>query len=193
MKNRFWGLLAALMLLVALSACGSDGQSSETAEELTPAATESATAESAAESAAESTVAGSGDLTVQAAPDESAAAEAELDLTQLSSTMVYSEVFNMMNTPKDYIGKIVKMRGQFGITQYVNEDGQLDPDRVYYTCVIADATACCQQGLEFVLDGDAVYPQDYPELGTEITVVGEFQTYDEDGYLYCHLIHAYFD
>lgn len=114
----------------------------------------------------------------------------DIDLTMLSSTMVYSEVYNMMTEPENYIGKTVKMNGPFAIYQAVDENGQPVPNRIYFACVIADATACCQQGLEFVLSGDFKYPDDYPELGRDITVVGEFQTYIEDQYLYCHLVNA---
>lgn len=71
-----------------------------------------------------------------------------------------------------------------------DEEGNPVPDAIYYACVIADATACCSQGLEFVLEGDYTYPDDYPELGTDITVVGTFDTYDENGQTYCHLIDA---
>ena len=114
----------------------------------------------------------------------------DVDLTKLSSTMVYSEVYAMMTAPKDYIGKTVKMNGQFAIYQATDANGQPVPDQIYFACVIADATACCQQGLEFVLAGDYKYPDDYPELGTDITVVGEFQTYMEGTQQYCHLINA---
>ena len=114
----------------------------------------------------------------------------DVDLTKLSSTMVYSEVYNMMVSPSDYIGKTVKMNGQFAIYQAYYADGQPVPDQIYFACVIADATACCSQGLEFVLAGDNKYPEDYPELGTDITVVGEFQTYMEGTQQYCHLINA---
>ena len=114
----------------------------------------------------------------------------DVDLTKLSSTMVYSEVYNMMYSPDDYVGKTVKMEGQFAIYQATDENGALIPDQIYFACVIADATACCSQGLEFVLAGEHSYPADYPELGTEITVVGTFQTYEENGYMYCHLVDA---
>ena len=114
----------------------------------------------------------------------------DVDLTKLSSTMVYSEVYAMMTAPKDYIGKTVKMNGQFALYQATDANGQPVPDQIYFACVIADATACCQQGLEFVLAGDYNYPDDYPELGTDITVVGEFQTYMEGTQQYCHLINA---
>ena len=38
--------------------------------------------------------------------------EIDVDLTKLSSSMVYSEVYNMMNEPEPYEGKMVKMQGQ---------------------------------------------------------------------------------
>ena len=119
--------------------------------------------------------------------------DVDVDLTKLSSTMVYSEVYNMMTVSGDYIGKTVRMKGQFALYQATDENGQPVPEQIYFACVIADATACCQQGLEFVLAGDYKYPDDYPELGTDITVVGTFQTYMEGQYQYCHLIDAHFE
>ena len=122
--------------------------------------------------------------------DSAAASRIDVDLTALSSTMVYSEVFNMMVSPESYAGKTVKMRGQFALYQAVDGKGNLIPDQIYFACVIADATACCSQGLEFILVGEHSYPDDYPELGTEITVIGTFQTYEENGHMYCHLVDA---
>ncbi len=110
----------------------------------------------------------------------------DVDLTALSSTMVYSEVYNMLTSPGDYIGKTVKMEGAF--TYYHDEAA----DRYYFACLIADATACCSQGLEFVLAGDAVFPRDYPDPGKTIRVVGVFDTYAEGEYTYCTLREARF-
>ena len=108
----------------------------------------------------------------------------DVDLTRLSSTMVYSEVYNMMYAPDDYIGKTIKMTGQF--VYYENPDTK---DQ-YFACIIGDAMACCSQGLEFVMEGDLAYPDDYPELGAEITVIGEFQSYEENGMTWYHLVNA---
>lgn len=108
----------------------------------------------------------------------------DVDLTKLSSTMVYSKVYNMVTKPSEYVGQTVKMNGTFTLF-HSNETG-LD----YYACIIADATACCSQGIEFVLAGDSKYPDDYPELGSEIVVQGEFDTYMEGPQMYCHLINA---
>ena len=110
--------------------------------------------------------------------------EFDVDLTTLSSTMVYSEVYNMMYEPDRYVGKRIKMNGQFAVYEDPNTGA------VYTACIIMDATACCSQGLEFVLTGEKTYPDDYPELGSEITVTGTFQLYDENGTTYCHLVDA---
>ena len=111
-------------------------------------------------------------------------ASVDVDLTALSSTMVYSEVYNMLTVPDDYIGKTVKMSGMF--VAYTNQD----ESQYYPAVIIADATACCSQGLEFVLEGNPSYPEGYPKLETEITVIGTFETYDEDGNTYCRLQNA---
>ena len=123
-------------------------------------------------------------------PPQASANGVEVDLTMLSSTMVYSEVYNMLyNDPAHYLGKTVKARGTFSIYQLVT-DGVLQPDPVSYACIISDAAACCAEGMEFVLEGDLTYPDDYPELGTEITVIGEFQPYEESGMTWYHLVNA---
>lgn len=108
----------------------------------------------------------------------------DIDLTVMSSTMVYAEVFNMMVTPEDYVGKTIKMKGTF--REFVYEK----TGNPYYTCFIQDATACCAQGVEFILTEDYVYPDDYPEVDSEITVVGTFDTYIENEIPYCTLRNA---
>ena len=59
-----------------------------------------------------------------------------------------------------------------------------------YACIVQDATACCSQGLEFEMAEELVYPDDYPDPGTEITVVGTFDSYKEeiDGNYYIYLV-----
>ncbi|MGN0528995.1 MAG: hypothetical protein ACI4IE_07655 [Eubacterium sp.] len=117
------------------------------------------------------------DTTAQQTTQQSA----DVDLTALSGTMVYSEVYNMVTTPEDYIGKTVKMNGQYNI--WSNEE----QTQQYYAVVISDATACCQQGLEFELPDKSAPPC---ASGDEITVIGTFNTYQEGEYTYCHLENA---
>lgn len=111
------------------------------------------------------------------------ASDIDVDLTRLSSTMVYSEVYNMMNTPESYVGKMVRMNGNFAVYKY--------PERNYYTCIIKDATACCQQGLEFLWRGNHKFPDDYPKEGAPIIVTGIFDIYYEGDQKYCQLKDAY--
>lgn len=108
----------------------------------------------------------------------------DIDLTQLSSTFVYSEVYDMMVKPENYIGKTIRMTGTFNV--YVDEK----TNKTYYACFISDATACCQQGIEFELKGKPKYPDDYPKQDEEITVTGEFEMYKEEGVDYCRLKNA---
>ena len=108
----------------------------------------------------------------------------DIDLTELSDTVVYAEVYDMLMNPQDYLGKVVKMDGIF----YVADNPAAND--YYYMCIVQDVTACCMLDIEFVLDGTYVYPNDYPELDTEITVVGVFDTYLEDGKTYCTLRRA---
>ena len=182
MKRIFCLLLAACMTL-SLCACGKDsekdaGNDTLSSNEEASAPTESIPTPKEQETPGESK------------PSQPSADGAEVDLTVLSSTMVYAEVYNMLyNDPESYLGKTVRARGEFSIYQLV-VDGVLQPDPVAYACIIADAAACCAEGMEFVLEGDLTYPDDYPELGTEITIIGEFQSYEENGMTWYHLVNA---
>lgn len=107
-----------------------------------------------------------------------------VDLTVMSSTVVYGQVYNMMYYPEKFIGKTVKMKGLY--SDYFDQA----LGKHYYACIIMDATACCAQGVEFILTDDYKYPDDYPEDGDEITVEGTFDVYEEDGGSYCTLREA---
>ena len=102
----------------------------------------------------------------------------DLDLTRLSSTMVYSEVYNMRYEPDGYYGKVIRIKGLF--SAYENpETGE-----PYYNCIIPDATACCSQGLQFFLADDSlVYPDDFPKNGTEVIVIGTFTKNEQNLYM----------
>ena len=182
MKRIFCLLLAACMTL-SLCACGKDsekdaGNDASSSNEKSSASAESIPTPKEQETSEESE------------QPQASSNGVDVDLTVLSSTMVYSEVYNMLyNDPAHYLGKTVKAKGTFSIYQLVT-DGVLQPDPVSYACIISDAAACCAEGMEFVLEGDYTYPDDYPELGAEITVIGEFQSYEENGMTWYHLVNA---
>ena len=130
-------------------------------------------------------------LPSETAPSKDTGESGFVDLTALSSTMVYGEVFAMMSSPEDYVGKTVKMQGIFSKGQ-LYAAGSLNDGGTVFACVIQDATACCAQGIPFELAGDHTYPQDYPELGDTITVVGTFEIHQQEGMQFCRLRDAEF-
>ena len=181
--KRILCLLLAACMAVSLCACGKGREKDAGNDTLSSNEEASASAESIPTPKAQETPG-------ESKPSQPAAGKVDVDLTVLSSTMVYSEVYNMLYFyPEDYYGKTVKANGIFAIYQMV-VDGVTQPDPVAYACIIADATACCAEGMEFVLEGDYTYPDDYPELGAEITVIGEFQSYEENGMTWYHLVNA---
>ena len=105
----------------------------------------------------------------------------DLDLTKMSATMIYSTIFDMLIMPEDYIDKNIKVSGWF--------ETYTDPQtgEMYYAVVVPDATACCQQGLEFVWLGDHKYPEDFPEIKQDITVTGIYKLIENDGITYNYL------
>ena len=120
----------------------------------------------------------------EAAAVQTTEAPPDLDLSKLSGTVVYSQVYDMMNSPDSYMGQRIRIKGGFSYFQ--------DPDtkREYFAAIIADATACCAQGIEFVWKGEHAYPADYPPLDTDITVTGIFDTYFEGDNMYVQLVDA---
>ena len=167
-------VLCVILTLFALCGCGNDSSSNRTVKNNTKTvsdvlngSTESSQNEASKE---KEDYAADGDVTDL---------KCDVDLAAMNATMVYAEVSNMMSSPKNYMGKTVKMKGNFSVYE--------TPARDYYACIIADATACCSQGIEFVLKDGRKYPDEYPAQGSEITVIGEFETYLEDGKMYCQL------
>lgn len=167
-------ILLVLSALFSLTACGAGAPPAQTAAPVPNSAKDPYADEAGPDAPAPAETAG---------PEEKAPDTADVDLTQLSSTMIYSEVYAMVYEPDQYFGKTVKMKGQFATQEYNGE-------RIY-ACIVKDATACCAQGLEFELSESRAFPDEYPEPGAEITVIGTFDTYREkaeDGNYYLYLI-----
>ncbi len=166
-------LAFCILLVTCLTACG-DGGGSATADG-------DQTAVSEEETASDSNSAGQ---TSDGEKETSEAGNIDVDLTTLSSTMVYSEVNDMMVYPEKYKDKTIKMTGIY--TAFHDEN----TNKSYYACIIEDATACCKQGIEFELTEDYKYPDDYPKEDDQVTVVGTFDTYKEGDATYCVLKNA---
>ena len=213
-------LFLAGMLLLACSACGKSSSSVQSGSLTPPAVSQPAEATPERTPSAESEASreepllaeggdGQGDSpllpAVSPAPEEEIEnptadlqpdsqevpmVSVDVDLTTLSSTMVYAEVFNMMMSPDDYIGKTIRMTGIFTVYQ--------DPEtkQIYCGVIVEDATACCAQGFDLVMPEERSYPQGYPAPESEITVVGIFQadrTLEEHGIIFLRLEDVIFE
>ena len=97
------------------------------------------------------------------------------DLTKMSGTVVFALVNRMVTEPAKFQGKRIKMGGVF-LSYY---DDQID--RRFYGCVIADALACCSQGLAFELAKPRKFPDEYPAEGDAIVVEGDFDYEKDEG------------
>lgn len=200
MKKKLCWALCFTLLIVCLCACDNGEKASrpvtsssiQSVEDLLNAASTSlddpltlesdiTTVEDAAQFLGiETTSDDTDDVSVTGEPDP----DVDVDLTVMSATMVYSVVYDMVTEPSSYEGKTVKMDGIFDV--YTDEN----TGKNYYACIIQDATKCCSSGIEFELKEERVYPDEYPDNGSYITVTGVFETYEEDGILYCTLRNA---
>ncbi|MCR5031624.1 MAG: hypothetical protein K6A92_02055 [Lachnospiraceae bacterium] len=145
--------------------------------------------------AGENTGENAGETTGNTIPEETPFPEEEqgladpsvdLDLTVMSATLVYAQVFNMVCDPASFQGQKIKMDGTLAIFY----DEELDTN--YYACIIQDATACCAQGIEFVPLADYVYPDDFPEDGAYVVVTGTMDLLEVEGEDYPLLVNASF-
>ena len=105
----------------------------------------------------------------------SRAATVDIDLTKMSSTMVYSTVFNIVTKPTSFVGKTMRMRGEYTIYP-------ISASETIHACLVRDAAGCCSQGIEFKLMNGK-----YPTGTSEITVVGTLATQKIDGKDVCFL------
>jgi hypothetical protein len=108
-------------------------------------------------------------------PSGNAPKKIDIDLTRMSGTMVYAQVYQMVTHPGKYVGKRIKMKGVF--SSYYDDVVK----KRFYGCVIADALACCSQGLAFELAKSRKYPEEFPDEGTQITIIGDFDYVVEEG------------
>ena len=107
-------------------------------------------------------------------PGGNTSQKTDIDLARMSGTMVYAQVYKMETEPVKFIGKRIRMKGVF--SSYYDQETK----KRFYGCVIADALACCSQGLAFELAKERKFPDEFPDEGEKITIIGDFEM-EEDG------------
>lgn len=106
----------------------------------------------------------------------------DYDLSNMNFTMISSFFFQMLIEPETYENKIFKIKGNF--QTFDNPEGELP----YFSVIMNDSTMCCQEGIDFVWQGEHNWPQDYPETGSEISIIGKYIVTEEDGFTYNYLL-----
>lgn len=164
--NRIRKALALCLALCLLSGCGAvRGQETET----------TAAAETAVETTAETTVETTTETTTAVPKD---LPPVDVDLTQMPQNLMYSQAYDMLYNPEQYLGKTVRISGPY--SSYADPE----TNALHRACLIRDATACCTQGVEFE-PADETLPA--PDEEDVITVSGVFDTYMTGPFLYCIL------
>jgi len=102
----------------------------------------------------------------------------DLDFTKINYVMASGIIFDMLMNQNDYLGKRIKIKGAFWADQSESEQ--------FLAVLLYDETACCQTGLTFK-DPRRHYPEDYPELLSEIEITGVYTKEEKDGIIYTYI------
>ncbi|MDY5463897.1 hypothetical protein ACQQ9V_06700 [Hornefia butyriciproducens] len=174
----FRAILLLFLCALILTGCGTKNNETQKSDSA-PKTTQSESA-SSDNGSTETEASDSSNADGNAGKEKNSRKKGLLDLTKMSSTAIYSEVYNIMIDPDRYKGRMIKIKGVCYITK---DDAS---GKTYYACVIKDATACCSQGIEFKLRKGLSYPEDQ----SKITVKGTFTTYKEKKMTYSCLKNA---
>ena len=108
----------------------------------------------------------------------------DYDLSEMNFTMISSLFFQMLIESETYENKTFKIKGKF--QSFDNEE---DPTALpYFSVIMNDATMCCQEGIDFVWEGNHKWPEDYPKPDQEITIVGKYIVTETDGFTYNYIL-----
>ena len=108
----------------------------------------------------------------------------DYDLSNMNFTMISGFFFEMLIDPETYENKTFKIKGKF--QSFDNEE---DPTALpYFSVIMNDVTMCCQEGIDFVWQGEHNWPADYPQQDQEITIIGKYIVTETDGITYNYIL-----
>ncbi len=91
----------------------------------------------------------------------------DYNLTEMSATIVYSQIFDLVSNPSEYTDARFIIKGE------MVESEDAETGEKFYAIIIADATACCAQGLEVFFPEEIPVPE---ELPATVTIQGTIGT-----------------
>ena len=104
----------------------------------------------------------------------------DIDVTNFSITILYPLVENMLFYPDDYMGKIVKIKGDF---KYWEDEASKEN---VYMLVVSDEAQCCSAEIEIRFESDFDYSK-LPNRGDEFTIIGRFDSDYKDGVYFSYI------
>ena len=105
----------------------------------------------------------------------------DVDLSELSTTLIQAEFQRIISNPNDYIGKTIKATGAYRTIHY---DGT---DTASHFIIIVSGDECCEMGLEFILSDEYTYPDDFPVQNTNIEVIGVLEIQEKFGSVFMYI------
>lgn len=99
------------------------------------------------------------------------------DMSRMSATMAYAQLYNIFTEQEKYVGQTLRMRGQYRPMR--DENGAAK----YHFIMVYDNAACCELGLEFLWTPAGHYPEEY----SLIELTGVFDICNDGGEKFCVL------
>ena len=95
-----------------------------------------------------------------------------IDISQFSKTMAFAEMSNIYFSPEEYIGRSIKVKGEFGFFQASDNTSKPIPDQYRFLVILADEMGCCGVAMEFIPKEEYKFPEDFPPKEDFITITG---------------------
>jgi len=95
------------------------------------------------------------------------AVKPDVDLTALGKVIAHAKITEMYENPDDYIGKTIKVKGEYEAETWQNTD--------YHYLVIQGEEGCCPQVFQLRWNDEI----ERPSRGNTIEVFGVFDEHDE--------------
>jgi len=107
--------------------------------------------------------------------------DVDIDLSELSMTMIQAEYQRIISNSEDYMGKTIKVYGSYYILPLDNAGN------IAHYVIVVSGDECCQMGFEFKRDSSYIYPDDYPSQNTMIQVTGTLDKHEQFGASYIYI------
>jgi hypothetical protein len=107
--------------------------------------------------------------------------DVDIDLSELSMTMIQAEYARILSNADDYSGKTIRVVGAYYTLFFEN------PGTRFHYIIIIPGDECCQEGFEFRRAGDYDFPGDYPSQNAMIQITGTLRRDEDIGLSYLYI------